>query len=69
MKILSIKNTIVIEHPLAEQHSQVDIQKYQNLREIQLNSQRIINISNKMKKTAMTPTPLYIILFSFFYNK
>jgi len=51
---------MVVEHSLAEQHPHVDNQQRENLTQNQSNSEDIVKVINKVKKSPMTPTPLYI---------
>jgi hypothetical protein len=51
---------MVVEHSLGEQHPYVDNQQRENSTQNQSNSEDIAKVINKVKKSPMTPTPLYI---------
>ena len=53
------------EHSLGEQHPHVDDDQHENSIQNQSNAAESANVTEKKKKSPMTPTPLYIIFFSF----
>ncbi len=56
--------TISVDHTSSEQHPTVDNQQGQNSTQNDTKSKEVVNVINKMKKSPMTPTPLYVSLFS-----
>ncbi|CAF3767579.1 unnamed protein product [Rotaria socialis] len=52
------------EYSLTEQQPNANNQQEQNANRNQSNALSLITVTNKTKKTAMTPTPLYTTLFS-----
>ena len=55
---------ISVEHSLAEQHPHVDNEQRESSTQNQSTLAKLVVDPNKMKKSPMTPTPLYIICFS-----
>jgi hypothetical protein len=53
-----------IDHLSAEQHPYVDTQQGENSTPNHTNSKEVVKTINKMKKTSMSPTPLYIFFIS-----
>jgi hypothetical protein len=56
-------DAIIVEHSLGEQQPYIGNQQHGILIENQLNLERCINVTSKLKKQPMTPTPLYIYIF------
>jgi len=55
---------MVAEHSLAEQHPYVDHQQRENSTQNQFNSEEIVKVIKKVKRSPMNPTPLYIPFYS-----
>jgi len=53
-------DAIAIAHSPTEQHSHVDNQQRENSTQNQSNRGEIVKVINKVKKTPMNPTPLYM---------
>jgi hypothetical protein len=56
--------TTFADHTSSEQHPTVDNQQGQNSTQNDTKSKGVVNIINKMKKSSMIPTPLYVSFFS-----
>jgi hypothetical protein len=56
--------TTLADHTSSEQHPTVDNQADENSTQNDTKSKEVVNVINKMKKTLMTPTPLYVSFFS-----
>jgi hypothetical protein len=58
-------NTIQIDQISSEQNPHVDNQQGENSTQNHIKSKEVVNGINKIKKTPMTPTRLYVSFFSF----
>ncbi len=56
--------TTLADHTSSQQYPTVDNQQGQNSTQNDTKSTGVVNVINKMKKTPMTPTPLYVSCFS-----
>jgi hypothetical protein len=56
--------TTLAGHTSSEQYPTVDNQQGENSTQNDTKSKEVVNVINKMKKTPMTPTPLYVSFFS-----
>jgi GTP-dependent phosphoenolpyruvate carboxykinase len=59
------KDATSAEYSSVEQHLNVDNQQEENSMDNHTNSEEIVSIVNKVEKTPMTPSTLYISFFSF----
>jgi hypothetical protein len=55
---------ISAEHSLDEQQPHVNNQQCENTTQNQTKAGKVVNVINTVKQSPMTPTPLYIFLFS-----
>jgi hypothetical protein len=58
-------NTIQIDQISSEQNPHVNNQQGENSTQNHIKSKEVVNGINKIKKTPMTPTRLYVSFFSF----
>jgi hypothetical protein len=56
--------TTLADHTCSKQHPTVDNQAGENSTQNDTKSKEVVNVINKMKKSPMTPTPLYVFFFS-----
>jgi hypothetical protein len=65
MNVDSMDNDIILaEQTSSQQHRTIDNQQGQNSTQNDTKSKEVVNVINKMKKSSLIPTTLYVSFFS-----